>query len=79
MAKKCKVSSLGTPNLLPCYCVINYIDCTVSVLKEGSPPHMMTRGYQFPSHQLELPAVLIQDSIASFESVDLEPIPQSIV
>jgi hypothetical protein len=35
--------------------------------------------YQLPSHQLELPVVLAQDSTASIESVDLEPIPESIV
>ena len=34
--------------------------------------------YQPPSHQLELPVVLAQDSIASIESVDLEPIPESV-
>jgi hypothetical protein len=34
---------------------------------------------QLPSHQLELPVVLAQDSIASIESVDLEPIPESVV
>ena len=35
--------------------------------------------YQPPSYQLELPVVLAQDSIASIESVDLEPIPESII
>jgi hypothetical protein len=34
--------------------------------------------YQLPSHQLEVPVALVQDSIASFESVDLEPIPESV-
>ena len=33
--------------------------------------------YQLLSHQLEVPIVLVQDSIASLESVDLEPIPES--
>jgi hypothetical protein len=35
--------------------------------------------YQLPSHRLELPVVLAQDSIASIESVDLEAIPESVV
>jgi hypothetical protein len=35
--------------------------------------------YQLPSHQLDLPLVLVQDSITGFELVDLEPIPQSIL
>ena len=34
--------------------------------------------YQLPSRQLELPVDLAQDSIASIESVDLEPIPESV-
>jgi hypothetical protein len=42
-------------------------------------PHDDLGSYQFPSHQLELPVVLMQDSIAGFELVDLEPIPQSIL
>jgi hypothetical protein len=35
--------------------------------------------YQLPSHQLDLPLVLVQDSITGFELVDLEPIPQSVL
>ena len=35
--------------------------------------------YQFPSRQVELPVVLVQDSMASFKSVDLEPIPESVL
>jgi hypothetical protein len=35
--------------------------------------------YQLPSHQLELPVVFVQDSIAGVESVDLEPIPHSVI
>jgi hypothetical protein len=35
--------------------------------------------YQLPSHQSELLVLLTQDSIASIESVDFEPIPESIV
>ena len=35
--------------------------------------------YQLPSRQVELPVVLVQDSMASFKSVDLEPIPESVL
>jgi hypothetical protein len=35
--------------------------------------------YELPSHQLEVPVVLVQDSIASIVSVDLEPIPESVL
>ena len=35
--------------------------------------------YQLQSHQLEVPVVLMQDSIASVVSVDLEPIPESVL
>jgi hypothetical protein len=34
---------------------------------------------QVPSHQLEVPVVLVQDSITGLESVDLEPIPESVL
>jgi hypothetical protein len=34
--------------------------------------------YQLQSRQLELPVAPVQDSIADFESVDLEPISQHI-
>jgi len=32
--------------------------------------------YQLTSYQLDLPLALVQDSIAGFESVGLEPIPK---
>jgi hypothetical protein len=35
--------------------------------------------YQLPSHQVELPVALVQDSIAAFESVHLEPLPESVL
>ena len=35
--------------------------------------------YQLLSHQLEVPVVPVQVSIASFESVDLETIPESVL
>ena len=35
--------------------------------------------YQLPSHQFEVPVVLVQDSIVSVVPVDLEPIPESVL
>ena len=35
--------------------------------------------YLVLSHQLEVPVVPVQDSIASFESVDLETIPDGVL
>jgi hypothetical protein len=71
MVKKCKASSLD-----------------ISSIALTTPQHSQKKiatadddsgSYQFPSHQLELPVVLAQDSIANIESVDLEPIPESII
>ena len=79
MAKKHKASSLDTP---ACHLV------TTSSITLTAPQRSQREvatldsdsgSYQLPSRQLELPVVLMQDSIASFESVDLEPIPQSIL
>ena len=79
MAKKRTANSLGTPT---CH------------LTAASPIALTTpwrsqrktavfddsvESYQLPSHQLELPVVLAQDSIGSIESVDLESIPESVV
>jgi hypothetical protein len=79
MAKKHKVSSLDTP-------ACNLVTTSLLALtapqcsqREIATPDGDSGSHQLPSHQLELPIVLMQDSIASFESVDLEPIPQSIL
>jgi hypothetical protein len=78
MAKKRKTGSLDTPT---------YYLATTSLIASTTPrrPQRETavsddsvESYQLPSHQLELPVVLAQDSIASIESVDLEPIPESV-
>jgi len=79
MAKKRKASSLDTP---ACHlATISPIALTAlqRSQREIATPYDDSGSYQFPSHQLELPIVLMQDSIAGFESVDLEPIPQSIL
>jgi hypothetical protein len=79
MTKKRKASSLDRPS---CHLA------TTSPIALTTPPRSQREtavsddnvgSYQPPSHQLELPVVLAQDSIASIESVDLEPIPESIV
>jgi hypothetical protein len=79
MAKKRKASSLDT---LACHLA------TTSPIALTTPRRSQretavsddnVESYQLPSRQLELPVVLAQDSIASIESVDLEPIPESVV
>jgi hypothetical protein len=47
--------------------------------REGTVPDDDVESYQLPSHQLEMPVVLMQDSIASVVSVDLEPILESVL
>ena len=79
MAKKHKASSLDTP---ACHLVTTSLIALTAPQRsqrEIATPDGDSGSYQLPSHQLELPVVLMQDSIASFESVDLEPIPQSIL
>jgi hypothetical protein len=80
MAKKRKGSSLDTP---ACHLAITSpITLTASQRSQREIATLEdddSGSYQFPSHQLELPVVLMQDSLAGFESVDLEPIPQSIL
>ena len=79
MAKKRKASSLDT---LACHLA------TTSPIALTTPRRSQretavsddnVESYQLPSRQSELPVVLAQDSIASIESVDLEPIPESVV
>jgi hypothetical protein len=75
MAKKHKASSLDTP---ACHLVTTSLLALTAPQRsqrEIATPDGDSGSYQLPSHQLELPTVLIQDSIAGFESVDLESIP----
>jgi hypothetical protein len=79
IAKKRKISSLDMPT-----CHLATISPIVLTTLQRSQRETAVfddnvESYQLPSHQLELPVVLAQDSIASIESVDLEPIPESIV
>jgi hypothetical protein len=75
MAKKRTASSLDTP------ATSSLITLTASQhsQREIAAPDDDSGSYQLPSHQLELLVVLAQDSIASIESVDFEPIPESTV
>ena len=79
MAKKRKASSLDTPARR--LATMSPIALTASqhFQREIATPDDDSGNYQFPSHQLELLVVIMQDSIAGFESVDLEPISQSIL
>jgi hypothetical protein len=79
MAKKRKASSLDTPACHLASTSLIALTAPQRSQTEIATPDDDSGSYQFPSHQLELPVVLAQDSIASIESVDLEPIPESVV
>jgi hypothetical protein len=75
MAKKRKVSSLDTP------ATASPIALTASLRsrRETAISDDDVESYQLPSHQFEVPVVLVQNSIASVLQVDLEPIPESVL
>jgi hypothetical protein len=75
MAKKRRASSLDTPACHPATTSLIALTASQCSQREIATPDDDSGSYQFPSHQLELPVVLMLDSIAGFESVDLEPIP----
>ena len=79
MTKKRKASSLDTPtcHLAPTSPIT--LTTPRRSQRETAVSDDNVENYQLPSHQLELPVVLAQDSIASIESVDPEPIPESVV
>jgi len=79
MAKKRKASSLDTPACRLATTSLITLTASQRSQREIATPDGDSGSYQLPPHQLELPVVLMQDSIAGFESVDLEPIPQSIL
>jgi hypothetical protein len=79
MAKKYKTSSLGTPTCHLATTSPIALTTPRRSQRETAVSDDNVENYQLPSHQLELPVVLAQDSTASIESVDLEPIPESIV
>jgi hypothetical protein len=73
MAKKRSANSLDTP---ACHLAAA---SPLEFQRETAVSDDDVESYQLPSHQLEVPVVLVQDSIASIVSVDLEPIPESIL
>jgi hypothetical protein len=79
MAKKRKASSLDTPTYHLAIISPIALPAPQCSQREIATPDDDSGSHQFPSHQLELPVVLEQDSIASIESVDLEPILESVV
>ena len=79
MAKKRTASSLDTPAYLLATPSLIILIVSQRSQSEIAAPDDDSGSYQFLSHQLELSVVLAQDSIASIESVDLEPIPESTV
>jgi hypothetical protein len=74
MAKKRTASSLDTP----AYHLVTSSLITLTA-SQHSQREIAAPDDDSGSYQLELPVVLAQDSIASIESVDLEPIPESTV
>jgi hypothetical protein len=79
MAKKRKASRLDTPTYGLAIISPIALPAPQRSQREIATPDNDSGSYQFPSHQLELPIVVEQDSIASIESVDLEPILESVV
>jgi len=76
MAKKRKVSSLDTPasDLATASLVAPRRSQRETAVSDDD-----VESYQLPSHQFEVPVVLVQDSIASVVPVDLEPILESVL
>jgi hypothetical protein len=74
MTKKYKLNSLDTPARY--LATMSPIALTASQRsqREIATPDDDLGSYQFPSHQLELPVILVQDSIAGLELVDLDSI-----
>ena len=78
MAKKHKASSLDTPTYHLATTLPMALTAPQRSQRETAVSDDNVESHQLPSHQLELHVVLAQDSIASIESVDLEPIPESV-
>ena len=79
MAEKRKASSLDTPTCRLATTSPIILTTLRRSQRETAVSDDNVESYQLPSHQLELPVVLAQDSIANIESVDREPIPESVV
>ena len=79
MAKKRKASSLDTPTYHLATTSPRALTAPRRSQRETAVSDENVESSQLPSHQLEVPVVLMQDSIASIVSVDLEPIPESVL
>ena len=79
MAKKRKVSSLDTPASDLATASPITLTAPRRFQRETAVSDDDVESYQLPSHQFEVPVVLVQDSIVSVVSVDLEPIPGSVL
>jgi hypothetical protein len=66
MARKHKASSLDTPARQLATTSPIALTASQRSQREIATPDSDSGSYQFPSHQLELPVVLAQDSIASY-------------
>ena len=79
MIKKRKVSSLDIP--ASDLATVSPIALTAPrrSQRETAVSDDNVESYQLPSHQFEVPVVLVQDSIVSVVPVDLEPIPESVL
>jgi len=78
MAKKRKVSSLDTPASDLATASLIALTAPRRSQRETAVSDDDVESYQLPSHQFKVPVLLVQDSIASVVSVDLEPIPESV-
>jgi hypothetical protein len=79
MAKKRKVSSLDTPASDLATASPIALTAPRRSQRETAVSDDDVESYQLPSHQFEVPVVLVQDSIVSVVPVDLEPIPESVL
>ena len=79
MAKKRNANSLDTP---ACHLAAASLLALITPRRSQRETPLSdddVESYQLSSHQLKVPVVLVQDSIASIVSIDLEPIPESIL
>jgi hypothetical protein len=79
MAKKRKVSSLDTPASDLATASPIALTAPQRSQRETTVSDDDVESYQLPSHQFEVPVVLVQDSFVSVVPVDFEPIPESVL
>jgi hypothetical protein len=79
MAKKRKASSLDTPAFDLATAPLIALTTQRRSQRETAVSDDDVESYQLLSHQFKVPVVLVQDSVASIELVDLEPLPESVL